>query len=131
LSQLKKIFYHRASIEGKHMLAVGSCDGRYACQGHVAITASGDVVPCLFLRDRPAGNIYDENIGTIIKKSKKSLLLQHAVKGDCASCCFGKYCIGCRANALLYSGDINAADPKCFFNKDAPEFCLSSGMTRR
>ena len=125
LSQVKRVFYHRARVEGKHVLAVGSCDGKYACQGHVAITASGDVVPCLFLRDFPAGNIYEEDVGKIIKRSKKDLLLKRAVKGPCAACRFKVYCIGCRANAYLYAGDINASDPKCFFNKDAPERCSS------
>ncbi len=131
ISQLKKIFFHRASVEGKQMLAVGSCDGKYACQGHVAITASGDVVPCLFLRDFPAGNIYEDDVGKIIARSKNALLLKHAVKGACASCKFKVYCIGCRANAHLYDGDVNASDPKCFFNKNAPDLCLSRERIRR
>jgi len=124
LSQVKSIFYHRAKVEGKHMLAVGSSDGRYACQGHVAITAAGDVVPCLFLRGMAAGNIYTGDVVRIVKKSKDASLLRRKVKGACASCRFKLYCCGCRANAYLYLGDIDAADPKCFFNKSAPERCL-------
>lgn len=128
LSQLRRIFYHRARVEGKHMLAVGSSDGRYACQSHIAITASGDVVPCLFLRDLSAGNIYEENVVKIVKKAKSALLLKLKVKGPCASCKFNLYCCGCRANAYIYLRDITASDPKCFFNTTAPELCTKSKL---
>ena len=130
LSQLKRIFYHRASVEGKHMLAVGSSDGRYACQGHVAITARGDIVPCLFLRDLPAGNIYEDDVVKIVKNAKQALLFKFKVKGPCASCKFKLYCCGCRANAHVFLGNIAASDPKCFFNPEAPERCLTSGSRK-
>ncbi len=124
LAQLKQAFYYRARVEGYHMLAVGCSDGRYACQGHVAVTVTGDVVPCLLLRDFPAGNIYQSDILTIVGRSREQLLLRFPVKGPCATCKSSLYCCGCRANAYLYSGDITASDPKCFFNPEAPDRCL-------
>ena len=124
LSQIKKVFNYRAKIEGRHMLSVGSSDGKYACQSHIAITSNGDVVPCLYLRDLPEGNIYEENLLKIYKRAKKKLLLRVKVKGPCASCKAEMYCYGCRANAYIYCGDITASDPKCFYNPDAPDKCL-------
>jgi len=44
LSQIEKAFRHRAEVEGKNMLMVGSSDGKYACQSHIAVLANGDVV---------------------------------------------------------------------------------------
>ena len=124
LSQIDKSFRHLGSVEGKHMLMVGNTDGKYACQAHMAITASGDVVPCLLLRDFPEGNIFKENIVDIVKRAKKKLKLKVRVKGKCASCISKLVCYGCRASAYLYTGDICASDPKCFFNSDAPERCF-------
>ena len=67
LSQIEKVFNYRAKVEGKDMLMVGSSDGKYACQCHIAVTANGDVVPCLYLRELPEGNIYKEDILKIYK----------------------------------------------------------------
>ncbi|MHA1146682.1 MAG: radical SAM/SPASM domain-containing protein [Promethearchaeota archaeon] len=124
LSQIRKAFEHMAEIEGKQMLMVGNSDGRYACQAHLAITAGGDVVPCLLLRDLPEGNVYKENVVEIVKRAKKKLMLKIKVKGPCASCVSKLVCYGCRANAYLYEGDINASDPKCFYNPFAPDKCF-------
>ena len=124
LSQIEKNFRHLGDIEGKHMLMVGNTDGKYACQAHIAITASGDVVPCLLLRDFSVGNLFKENIMDIVKRGKKQLKLKIRVKGRCASCISKLVCYGCRASAYLYKGDICASDPKCFFNPDAPERCF-------
>lgn len=124
LSQLEKAFRHRAKIEGEFMLMVGCSDGKYACQGHFAITAGGDVVPCTLLRDLVAGNIYEEDILEIFKREKKKLLLRINVKGPCAKCVSKLVCYGCRASAHIYLGDITASDPKCFFNPNAPDKCF-------
>lgn len=124
LSQIERTFRHRAEIEGKRMLLIGSSDGKYACQSHLAILANGDVVPCLLLPDLAEGNIYEENILKIVKKAKKKLLLKINVKGPCAKCTSKLVCYGCRANAHIFLGDITASDPKCFFNPNAPEKCL-------
>ncbi len=121
LTQIQKAFHHRADVEGKSMLMVGSADGKYGCQGHIAITANGDVVPCLLLPDLAVGNIYKDNLLEIVKKSKKQLLLKYNIKGPCASCVSRHVCIGCRARAHVYHGDITASDPKCFYNPEAPE----------
>ncbi len=125
LSQIERVFRHLGDVEGKHMLLVGNTDGKYACQAHLGITASGDVVPCLLLRDFSEGNIFRENVVKIVKKHKKKLKLKIRVKGKCASCVSKMVCYGCRASAYLYTGDITASDPKCFFNPDAPERCFT------
>lgn len=124
LTQIREAFQHRARVEGNHLLSVGSTDGRYACQSHLAITATGDVIPCLLLPDLPAGNVFREDVVSIVKRGKKSLLLQMPVQGPCATCVSRLTCCGCRANAHLYLGDITASDPKCFYNPNAPERCL-------
>ena len=124
LSQIRNAFEHMARTEGKQMLMVGNSDGKYACQSHIAITAGGDVVPCLLLRQLPEGNINEERPIDIVKRAKKSLQLKIKVKGPCASCVSKLVCYGCRANAYIYSGDITASDPKCFYNPKAPEKCF-------
>jgi MoaA/NifB/PqqE/SkfB family radical SAM enzyme len=124
LEQIEKAYQFRATIEGKHMLMVGSSDGKYACQSHIGILANGNVVPCLLLPDLSEGNIYQNDILQIVKKAKKNLLLKFEVKGPCATCISKLVCYGCRANAHIYLGDIKASDPKCFYNHDAPNKCL-------
>jgi len=125
LSQIEKAYRYRASVEGKLMLMVGSADGKYACQSHIAINAKGDVIPCLLLPDLPVGNIYEQDIIDIIKKGKKQLFLKYDIKGPCAKCVSRHVCIGCRARAHIYLNDITASDPKCFFNPEAPEKCYN------
>jgi len=124
LSQIREAFQYRAKVEGNHLLSVGSTDGRYACQSHIAITANGDVIPCLLLADMPSGNVFQEDVVSIVKRGKEQLLLKMPVKGPCARCVSRFTCCGCRANAHIYLGDITASDPKCFFNPEAPERCL-------
>ncbi len=126
LSQIREVFEHRARVEGKRMLLVGSTDGRYACQSHVAVTSTGNVIPCLLLPDLPAGNIFQQDIVEIVRREKRNLLLKMPVHGPCASCVSRFTCCGCRANAHLYLGDITASDPKCFFNPTAPERCFET-----
>ncbi|MBD3254185.1 MAG: radical SAM protein [Candidatus Lokiarchaeota archaeon] len=124
LSQIEKAFKHMAAVEGKQMLMVGNSDGKYACQSHVAVTAKGDIVPCLLLRQLPEGNIHKEKPIDIVKRAKKKLQLKIKIKGPCASCVSKLVCYGCRANAYIYCGDINASDPKCFYNPEAPDKCF-------
>ena len=121
LSQLKKIFEYRGSIEGKNILIVGCSDGKWACHSGFSVLANGDVVPCLLLPDLSVGNIYKENILDIVKRGKKQLQLEVNIKGPCASCVSRFVCYGCRASAYSYCGDLCASDPKCFYNPDAKE----------
>jgi len=83
------------------------------------ITASGDFVPCPFLRDFVIGNLRDCKFQGIWESDLLNIfrnLTPNDYKGKCNKCvylgykCFG----GCRAAAFMKSGDLYGEDPYCY-----------------
>jgi radical SAM protein with 4Fe4S-binding SPASM domain len=95
-----------------------SCYGFRGCQagtGQGAITATGDVLPCIVLpisvgniRERPFADIWADS--PILRQ----LRARDHLGGLCGSCTLRERCGGCRAVAWAYSGDCLAEDPRCW-----------------
>lgn len=88
--------------------------GCIAGVNYIYVSPLGDVAPCpympLFL-----GNIRYESLKEIWSNSVilRKLRNRSGLKGKCGACRHRDVCGGCRAKALLYSGDFMEEDPSC------------------
>jgi MoaA/NifB/PqqE/SkfB family radical SAM enzyme len=100
----------------------------YICRSNVGIHPDGEVTPCLFLRDQGLGNVYHESFRKIVAEHRDELFFNFVPEGPCGMCeCHNDpdtCCIGCRVNALVYTGNLRGSDPKCSLNPEAPMYCL-------
>jgi radical SAM protein with 4Fe4S-binding SPASM domain len=96
-----------------------SCQpGFRGCQagtGQAAISATGDVWPCVVL-PVPVGNIRERPFGEIWRTAPvlTALRSRQGLGGLCGSCALKERCGGCRAVAWAYTGDPLAEDPRCW-----------------
>lgn len=99
---------HRSFCENQHW---NSC-----WFGKFAITASGDVIPCIFARNLTCGNIRTDKFRYI----RRNLLRYWKNTMDdvetCKNCEFRYSCIDCRPLAEGECGDFNAKYPRCLYN---------------
>ncbi len=82
------------------------------------VTASGEVMPCVGVTI-PQGNIRQDKLGSILKKSEVINNLKNyrqMIKGECATCEKAAECYGCRGAAFQLTGDYLASDPTCWRN---------------
>lgn len=122
LQEFKRIHDYRASRMGEHWLHMGVGDaGRYLCQSHFIVHCNGDVSPCNTLRELAVGNIFREPLEEIYTRNRDFLLNRYEIKGPCGDCENNQICFGCRANAYYYMGDVQASDPKCWWNPECQE----------
>ena len=82
----------------------------------IAITSSGDLLPCIFARDEVIGNI---------KKSSKDILKEKVIEKwkitkdkveTCKDCEFRYCCHDCRPLAKAINGNIYSKYPRCCYN---------------
>jgi radical SAM protein with 4Fe4S-binding SPASM domain len=127
LSEKRKAAAYRDKRLGNYLSKLGSADlGSTLCRTVFTVHADGAVSPCLYLYDFPKGNIYRQSIAEIFEKNQDELLFNYEIKGPCSGCKdYKSVCIGCRADAYHYTGDVRAANPKCFKNPDAKEYYSS------
>lgn len=89
------------------------------CGTWIAVSAEGDVSPCVtLLDDLVAGNVRDKSIFDIVDSTRifQSILQRDGLKGRCGRCRYREVCGGCRAMAWYTSHDYMAEDPTCFFH---------------
>ena len=82
----------------------------------LAVTAEGDISPCL-RSGLKLGNIRETSLGRVLGEDPYLAELRNAgtsIKGFCRTCGFAATCRGCRALALLWTGDGLASDPQCW-----------------
>lgn len=128
------------NISSYKIATVKYCDGEYkdkfpGCKGNrglIAVTSTGEVVPCMQMSGYLAennislGNVHDKSLHEILTSSDylDNILLSlgdiRKQNNKCQSCKYYEYCAGgCRALGLLYSGealDFAGADvTKCYF----------------
>ena len=106
-----------AILEGKQSEGyIGNRGGCTAGIAACAVTPSGDVIPCPFLRAVTAGNIYEKALDEIWLGSSVFAEMRDRSKFDnpCGSCRFISYCGGCRGRALNSSGRLTGPDTGCF-----------------
>jgi AdoMet-dependent heme synthase len=80
------------------------------------VSSTGDVQPCGFL-DIKCGNVKDKPFPEIWQGSDTLIKIRNSdrLTGKCGTCSHRVICGGCRARAYETTGDINAADPVCWF----------------
>jgi len=85
--------------------------------GKAAITAKGQVIPCVFARDLIAGNLYKESLKSIVLGS---LLEYWRLTRDkisiCRDCEYRYLCNDCRPWAYGYTGNLFAKSPTCTYD---------------
>lgn len=122
IQEFKQIHEYRARRMGEHWLHMGVGDaGKYLCKSHFIVHCNGDVSPCNTLREQAVGNIHQEDLMGIYTRHKDFLLNNYKIKGPCGDCENNEVCFGCRANAYYYLGDVQASDPKCWWNPECRE----------
>ncbi|BCJ56073.1 heme d1 biosynthesis radical SAM protein NirJ2 [Actinoplanes sp. NBRC 14428] len=89
--------------------------GCQAARGQGAVTATGDVLPCVLL-PVPMGNIRQRPFAEIWRDSPVAARLRDraSLSGACGSCALRERCGGCRAVAYARTGDYLAPDPRCW-----------------
>lgn len=132
MSEFKRAYEYRAKKLGPEWLRLGTCDlGKFFCMTHICIHTDGQVAPCNVQRELGVGNIYHESLKEIIEKYRDHLLFNFKIKGACGYCQYNDVCIGCRANAYYYTGDLQASDPKCFLNpNNTEEYCYKEAREK-
>ncbi|MBI2876853.1 MAG: radical SAM protein [Candidatus Tectomicrobia bacterium] len=117
LEEVRRALEYRAQkLNAPDLLRIGCSDGRHLCRGYILIKDDGAVTPCCLLQDLVVGNVYEERLSEIFRKHRQLLLYDFEIQGPCGECENNDVCIGCRANAHYYLGDIQASDPKCWLN---------------
>jgi radical SAM protein with 4Fe4S-binding SPASM domain len=100
---------------GLRIAGVGCQAGR----SFAAVSAEGDVAPCVQLLDSSCvcGNARHERLSDIVRNAPlfDALRKRTELKGKCGRCRYRGTCGGCRALAFYHSGDVMGEDPTCFF----------------
>ncbi|MBZ0315945.1 MAG: radical SAM protein [Anaerolineae bacterium] len=99
-----------------------SINGNNCLSGKIAISADGDVLPCIFARDTVLGNILDtHSLADIISKNNVQLIWQ--LSKDyvlvCQDCEYRYACLDCRPLAYAMNANTNfmaAPSPRCTYN---------------
>lgn len=122
--ELQEAFELRASIENRpERLLTGSAEYDKWYQMTTAyIRADGNVSPYAGL-DISVGNIYEKDLGEILRNSFDSLSFSlmvgedgtaNKIKGKCGRCQSSKYCFGTRANSYFISETLSESDNTCW-----------------
>lgn len=86
--------------------------------GKMAVTSTGDVIPCIFERNMIISNIKDNSLQDILKSSKLEKYWG-ITKDDvdvCKDCEYRYACNDCRPLALGVEGDMFAKYPRCKYD---------------
>ncbi len=84
--------------------------------GKFAITATGNIIPCIFARDCVCGNIKVNSAEEIKEKLLAYWRLNKDEITTCQDCEFRYACDDCRPLAMGETGDEKAKYPRCFYN---------------
>ena len=124
-SDIKRAMEYRAKKLSPNWLRIATLDcNMIHCKIKCYISTAGEVLPCNYLTEMSAGNIYQKSFVDIHEPNKARLHFKgFEIKGKCGEGENNDVCFGCRAKALKYLGDPHASDPKCWLNPAAPEYC--------
>ena len=121
-NELKKVYANRILMISEDPLNVLFDDHtRIRCTAglnYCAITAQGDVRPCITLPVN-VGNLLKTPLKVIWNHAEtfKKLRNKKNLKGRCGACAYNQTCGGCRAYAFCLTGDFLAEDPLCWLNQ--------------
>ena len=128
MSGIRRANEYRAAKMGDHWLRLGSSEGSiYYCRTNLCVDVNGHAYPCLAIRDfGRTESVFEHGLRAVLDRHRDTLLFNFQPAGMCGDCPNNDLCFGCRASAYYYAGDITAADPKCWLNPEAPEYCAGS-----
>ncbi len=84
--------------------------------GKIAITATGDIIPCIFARDEVVGNIRKNSFEQIEKKIINKWSITKDDIEVCKDCEFRYCCHDCRPIAKGINGDTYSKYPRCCYD---------------
>jgi radical SAM protein with 4Fe4S-binding SPASM domain len=85
--------------------------------GKMAVTADGDVIPCIFARNQVAGNVNKQPLKTIIKSMSDKFWKITLDKVEvCQDCEYRFACHNCRPLAEGRFKNLLANNPRCSYN---------------
>lgn len=88
--------------------------------GKLAITAKGDVIPCIFARDLPCGNIRKDSAESIREKLLQYWRITKDSVEGCRDCEYRYACDDCRPLSMGEGGGLYGKYPRCLY---VPETC--------
>lgn len=86
--------------------------------GKIAITAAGEVIPCIFARDLVMGNVLERGLRDIVYDNalQKLWRLTKDQVEVCPDCEYRYACHDCRPLALAQGGNLYAKPPRCLYD---------------
>lgn len=84
--------------------------------GKIAITSTGDIIPCIFARDDIVGNIKKDSMKSITDNILKKWCITKDDIDVCKDCEYRYCCHDCRPLARGINGNINSKYPRCCYN---------------
>jgi radical SAM protein with 4Fe4S-binding SPASM domain len=102
----------QAQVVSKYL---GGC-GAHRC--YCCVQPDGRVNPCVYMPTRTLGDLRKSSFADIWNNPLEAVLSDRDDRGDhCGICDYRIFCGGCRARAEAYTGDVQAGDPGCIYNK--------------
>lgn len=90
--------------------------GCHAARQTLVVTASGDIIPCNYLRqeEHVLGNVLQTTLMKVYEEHPLALKLRaREIHGKCGNCKHSIICGGCRSRALFETGDLFGGIPSC------------------
>ncbi len=84
-------------------------------KGKLAVTARGQVLPCIFARDLVCGDLQKDFLETVVTSDAVKELWSITLNDipECRDCAGRSRCADCRYLAFANSGDLYAKNPRC------------------
>jgi radical SAM protein with 4Fe4S-binding SPASM domain len=92
--------------------------------GKIAITETGDVLPCVFERNIVYGNVLENSIDEILNSEglKKHWFRNFSFIDQCKDCEFRFACKDCRPLGISVRGNLAEKNPRCLYNPHSGEW---------
>lgn len=101
--------------------------------GKAAVTAEGNVIPCVFARKQIVGNIKSQSFAKLITSETMQRLwsLNKDKVEVCRDCEFRYVCEDCRPWATEYADNLHAKPPRCTYNPYTGEWEKAQNLFKK